>query len=264
MGSQPHPQPVWKVTKAGTISLLVIFFCSRTVGVHISSRGPEPVPWGIIGRWPRGSGGPGGRPALLQMWTWPPGGMQRGPAECERLWSTSVLEVIWDVTTFSLSPRDGVHRTSVKEAIGHGALGIVKIPLILGCTGLVQGSPPSILTLVPQVLMLLSAGFCLLALLVLFCSVNYWLNSVFLISEIPGRYAWLGQCLHPHHQRHHNQPGPAVDGAAHSDHLHVQPVPSLTPLQPPAWPGLCPWAHGPPKTWSDQDHWHHRGSQEER
>lgn len=34
--------------------------------------------------------------------------------------------------------------------------------------------------------------------------------------------------------------------------------------QPPAGPGLRPWAHGAPETWRDQDHWHHRGPQEER
>lgn len=70
-GSRPYPEPVRKVTKAGTVGFLVVFFAPKLLGVHISSRGPEPVPWGIIGRWPRGSGGPGGRPALLQMWTWP-------------------------------------------------------------------------------------------------------------------------------------------------------------------------------------------------
>lgn len=165
-------------------------------------------------------------------------------------------------------PGDGVLRTPVREQVRREAPGIVKIPLlILGCSGLVQAH--------------LGAGSCppstdpaLCQFLPWLCSVTikypvqlsiYWLNCIFfLISEIPGRYAWLRQCLHPHHQRHHDQPGPAVDGAAYSDHLHVQPVPSLAPLQPPAGPGLCPWTHGPPKTWRDQDHWHHRGPQKER
>lgn len=32
-----------------------------------------------------------------------PGGLQRGPAECEWVGTTSVLEIIWDVTASSLS-----------------------------------------------------------------------------------------------------------------------------------------------------------------
>lgn len=156
-----------------------------------------------------------------------PGGLQGGPAECELLGTTSILEAIGDMTTSSPSqlgmefpgPQSG-SRSDM------GVPGIVKIPLILGCAG----SPPSVLTLASQALTLLSASFGLLALLVLFCSI-YWLNPTFLlISEIPGRYAWLRQRLHPHHQRHHDQPGPAVDGTAHGDHLHVQPVPPFAPL----------------------------------
>lgn len=148
-GSRPYPEPVRKVTKAGTVGLLVVFFAPKLLGVHISSRGPEPVPWGIIGRWPRGSGVQAGGLPFCRCGHGQHGGMQRRPAECERLQSTSAHEVFWDVTIFSLSPRGGVHRTSVKEPIRHGAPGIVKIPLILGCAGLVQGSPPSVLTSVP-------------------------------------------------------------------------------------------------------------------
>lgn len=107
----------------------------------------------------------------------------------------------------------------------------------------------------PQAWPFLSAGLCLLP-----DSVILSLKlSLSVSAEIPRRYAWLRQCFHPYHQRYYHQPGSPVDGTAHSDHLHVQPVPSLAPLQSPARPGLCAWAHGPPETRRDQDHWHHCG-----
>lgn len=52
MGSQPHPEPIQKVTKTGTISFLVIFVAPphATRGCANVLKGSRaPVPWGLIG-----------------------------------------------------------------------------------------------------------------------------------------------------------------------------------------------------------------------
>ena len=64
------------------------------------------------------------------------------------------------------------------------------------------------------------------------CIPSPQVSCFLLFSEVQGWHAWLQQCLHPHNQCNHNQPRPAVDGAAHSHHLHVQPVLTLPPLRP--------------------------------
>lgn len=90
---------------------------------------------------------------------------------------------------------------------------------------------------------------------------NFFSPPPFLL-EIPSRYARIRQCFYSHDQRHHNQPRPAVDGAAHRHHLHVQPVLSLAPLQPPtAAAVLGGWTHGPSATGRDQNHRHHSGTE---
>lgn len=85
------------------------------------------------------------------------------------------------------------------------------------------------------------------------------------LLEISSRYARIRQRFYPHDQRHHNQPRPAVDGAAHRHHLHVQPVFSLTPVQPPAATTvLSGRTHGPSATRCDQNHRHHSGTETKR
>lgn len=82
------------------------------------------------------------------------------------------------------------------------------------------------------------------------------------LLEISSRYARIRQCFYPHDQRHHNQPRPAVDGAAHRHHLHVQPILSLTPIQPPtATAVLSGRTHSPTATGCDQNHRHHSGTE---
>lgn len=98
VGLWPHHEPVWKGTTAGYEKLPRDLRGSQAVDGHISSRDPKIIPW-RIGRGPRGLGG------LLSCrcgHSWP-GGLQRRRPEWELLGTTSVLEVISDTTTSSLS-----------------------------------------------------------------------------------------------------------------------------------------------------------------
>lgn len=82
----------------------------------------------------------------------------------------------------------------------------------------------------------------------------------FLLSaEVQSRHARLEQCLHPHHQCNHDQPRPAVDGAAHRHHLHVQPVLSLPPVR--TSPAQRAGAAGAQPAGSARGHPLHRGRQ---
>lgn len=83
--------------------------------------------------------------------------------------------------------------------------------------------------------------------------------SVSSLLEVQGRHARLQQCLHSHHQCNHDQPRPTVDGAAHSYHLHVQPLLPLPPVRSP--PDQRPGAAGAQHAGSTGGHPLHRGRQ---